>query len=325
MQVDLRRERRKFGNGTYSISWEGENGENRSVEAKGRDISSSGMCLYGTKPVPVGVAAYLQGPENAARGHCVVRHCTRKGDVYHIGLQFNEDAKKTVQVVPLEVTDYYEFLQISPKAEAATIHRVHRFMAARFHPDNPDTGDPEAFLVLNRIYEVLSDPQKRAEYDGTRTEKEAVSDPLCEVGAFVNGIDGEVNRRLAILALLYNKRRTNSRDPAISLWDLERKMAIPREYLDFATWYLKSKGYIQVADNSDFALTAAGVDYVEANADQHPMLHKLLNAGTRATMDGTNPNGTGAKQIYRLNPAMPDTRDAGDEKDNHDRGGMAGA
>ena len=37
--------------------------------------------------------------------------------------------------------DYYEFLQISPNADQDTIHRVYRFLAARFHPDNPDSGD----------------------------------------------------------------------------------------------------------------------------------------------------------------------------------------
>jgi hypothetical protein len=40
-------------------------------------------------------------------------------------------------------------------------------------------------------------------------------------------------------------------------------------------------------------------------------------------MDGTNQNGSGApKQIYRLNAAMPDARDAGDGKDNRNRGGI---
>ena len=32
--------------------------------------------------------------------------------------------------------DYYEFLQISPHADTETIHRVYRYLAARFHPDN---------------------------------------------------------------------------------------------------------------------------------------------------------------------------------------------
>ena len=58
----------------------------------------------------------------------------------------------------MEMPDYYEFLQISPSAEADTIHRVYRFLATRFHPDNQETGDTERFFLLTQAYEVLSDP-----------------------------------------------------------------------------------------------------------------------------------------------------------------------
>src|SRR5688572_22896651 len=61
--------------------------------------------------------------------------------------------------------DFYEVLQISPNAEAETIHRVYKLLAARLHPDNPETGDLDAFLALNRAYEVLSDAESRTSYD----------------------------------------------------------------------------------------------------------------------------------------------------------------
>jgi len=64
--------------------------------------------------------------------------------------------------------DYYEVLQISRKADIETIHRVYRMMATRFHPDNPVTGSTETFLPLKRAYQVLADPQRRTQYDGTR-------------------------------------------------------------------------------------------------------------------------------------------------------------
>jgi hypothetical protein len=89
-----------------------------------------------------------------------------------------------------------------------------------------------------------------------------------------------VNRRLAVLSLLYRRCRANVHDPKISLRDLETAMGFPREYLDFTTWYLKTKKYITREDNSDFALTALGVDYVEANCSKLPVLARLLNAPT---------------------------------------------
>src|ERR1700758_2542300 len=68
----------------------------------------------------------------------------------------------------MDIPDYYEFLQISPSAEPDTIHRVYRFLAARFHPDNQDTGDAEKFFLLKQAYDVLANPEGRAAYDATR-------------------------------------------------------------------------------------------------------------------------------------------------------------
>src|ERR1700692_2756841 len=59
----------------------------------------------------------------------------------------------------------------------------------------------------------------------------------------------------------------------------ESGLRFPREYLDFTTWYLRSKKYITKEDNSDFALTASGVDFVEENCTRIPLLRRLLSAG----------------------------------------------
>ena len=169
----------------------------------------------------------------------------------------------------------------------STIQRIYRFMAGRFHPDNPETGDPEKFYLLKQAYEVLSDPDRRAAYDASREKREVRTDPIFEMSDFVNGIEGEVNRRLGVLSLLYNRRRTNPENPKVTLSELEKHMGWPREYLDFTTWYLKSKNYISREDNSDFALTSAGVDYVESNYANIPLLNKLLNRGGRTATSST--------------------------------------
>jgi hypothetical protein len=61
--------------------------------------------------------------------------------------------------------DCYEVLQLSPNADGETISRVYRLLAARYHPDNRETGDSEKFLRLSQAYQILSDPEKRARYD----------------------------------------------------------------------------------------------------------------------------------------------------------------
>ena len=190
----------------------------------------------------------------------------------------------------MKILDYYEFLQISPSAEHDTIHRVYRFMASRFHPDNRDTGDAEKFFLLNQAYEVLSNPERRAAYDAARQASHPV--PLSTCVDFMDNMKGELNRRLALLAVLYFQRRTNPYAPEISLHEIERRLGFPRDYLEFTTWYLRTKEYITRADNSDFTITAAGVDFVETQRANIPVLDKLLTTTSEASP--TTTGGAGA-------------------------------
>ena len=189
--------------------------------------------------------------------------------------------------------DYYEFLQISPKAEGETIQRVYRFLATRLHPDNPETGDAEKFFLLKQAYEVLSNPTLRAEYDATRKKEQPQPVPLFTTIDFMDSMEGELNRRLAVLALLYIHRRTNPYSPEVSLLEVEKRMGFPSDYLEFASWYLRNKGYITRADNSDFTLTVEGVDFVESQRANIPILNKLLTNGTVQSPT----NGRGTKEV----------------------------
>ena len=178
--------------------------------------------------------------------------------------------------------DYYEFLQISPHADTDTIHRVYRYLAARLHPDNPELGDAEMFRLLKLAYDTLSSPTRRAEYDSVCRGAAVEVKPLSNSVDFMDSVEGELNRRVAVLAVLYSKRRTNPRCPEVSLAEIELRMGFPRDYLDFTTWYLGKKGYITRADNSDFTLTAEGVDYIETQRGSLPVLNKLLTDGNVA-------------------------------------------
>ena len=203
----------------------------------------------------------------------------------------------------METPNYYEFLQISPHAEPDTIHRVYRFLAARFHPDNPESGDADKFFLLRQAYEVLSNPARRAKYDAV-CEKDALQpDPLSDSIDFMDNIEGELNRRLAVLALLYIRRRTSPGHPEVSLAEVELRMGFPRDYLEFTTWYLQKKDYITRADNSAFTLTAEGVDFVETQRANIPMLHKLLTSGPVAS--ATNPAASHASTHPRKPIVVP--------------------
>jgi DnaJ domain len=203
------------------------------------------------------------------------------------------------------MTDYYEFLQISPHASAETIHRVYRFLASRYHPDNGDSGDANKFQMLRTAYDVLSDPEQRAKYDASRNVEAPPQPPLSTSIDFMDNLEGELNRRLAVLAVLYARRRTNPLMPEVALAEIERRLGFPRDYLDFTTWYLSKKGFITRADNADFTLTVDGVDFVETQRAKLPILNKLLTNG-RVTAS-PRPADRRVEKVDRRQ-GLPDTR-----------------
>ncbi len=67
--------------------------------------------------------------------------------------------------------DYYKILGVNKNASSEEIKRAYRRLAQQYHPDKG--GDQEKFKEINEAYQVLSDPQKRSQYDqfGTSFEQ----------------------------------------------------------------------------------------------------------------------------------------------------------
>lgn len=66
----------------------------------------------------------------------------------------------------MEYIDYYHILGVDREATAAEISQAYRRLARKYHPDvNEDPGAEARFKEVTEAYEVLKDPDKRAEYD----------------------------------------------------------------------------------------------------------------------------------------------------------------
>ncbi|MBU3925391.1 molecular chaperone DnaJ [Patescibacteria group bacterium] len=62
------------------------------------------------------------------------------------------------------MADYYEILGVGKGASDEEIKRAYRRLAQKLHPDKPG-GDEKKFKEINEAYQVLSDKQKRGQYD----------------------------------------------------------------------------------------------------------------------------------------------------------------
>ncbi len=87
----------------------------------------------------------------------------------------------------------YQILGVRQNADAATIRRVFRELERIHHPDAvPDERKGEAtalFIRINQAYELLSDSEKRYEYDYLLSEAEGAIPPFDEAFRQIKDVD----------------------------------------------------------------------------------------------------------------------------------------
>lgn len=158
--------------------------------------------------------------------------------------------------------DYYEILQLSPRASVETIERVYRLLVKRYHPDNQQTGDGSRFRLVCEAFDVLSDPVRRAAYDVTYDD---ARDDRWKVFDQQSAADSrEEDRRILheVLSLLYIERRRDPTRGGLGAIFLERALNVPEQHLVFPLWYMKQHGWIELLDTGQYAITIAGIDWL---------------------------------------------------------------
>jgi DnaJ-class molecular chaperone len=82
------------------------------------------------------------------------------------------------------MADYYSILGVSKTASGAELKKAYRKLALEYHPDRNKSKEAEAkFKEINKAYEVLSDPQKKQNYD-------SMGHDAFEQGAYTGGGGG---------------------------------------------------------------------------------------------------------------------------------------
>ena len=67
-----------------------------------------------------------------------------------------------------------------------------------------------------------------------------------------------------MLCLFYARRREQTESPTLGEVAIEKALKLEAGTLGFHLWYFKEKGWIVRGENGGFAITAAGVDQIDA-------------------------------------------------------------
>ena len=192
-----------------------------------------------------------------------------------------------------ELPDYYEVLQVSRAAQPFIIHKAYRLLAAIYHPDNRQTGNPDAFHLVLEANRTLADPMRRAAYDRERFG--AASTPTNGSGADASGFTeqgtlDERDLRELLLQALYNARRGDPGRPSLSLMAIPEMFGCSIDDAQFTLWYLRGKKLIEMTDEG-MAITIAGVDYIEARSPEASSAAEVRSlAPPRYMIDVGDPN-----------------------------------
>ncbi|TDL23590.1 DnaJ-domain-containing protein [Rickenella mellea] len=101
-----------------------------------------------------------------------------------------------------KVTEYYEILGIAKDCEEVEVKKAYRKLALQLHPDkNGAPGADEAFKMVSKAFQILSDPQKRAAFDQHGSDPDsrfsgmssAASPGFATSGFGGGGFDGELS------------------------------------------------------------------------------------------------------------------------------------
>jgi len=168
--------------------------------------------------------------------------------------------------------DHYEVLGVDPRADSEKLQSAYAELARKYHPNNPETGDQEAFDAVNAAYEVLSDPAQRFAFDSIKGVDEDTNCPQFSGTEFFQSMGSDAGLRVALLCILYERRKKKPLKPGLPMRYVEAMLNADLDSLFFVLWYAKQRGWVSSDDKSNLLITVQGMDYLDSNRPSAAMV-----------------------------------------------------
>jgi len=200
--------------------------------------------------------------------------------------------------------DHYEVLGLDPKAGSDAIQASYARLAEKYHPKTGAVPDVEKFDAITLAFEVLSDPELRAEFNKLKGVGEE-DKPKFSGMPFFEAYQRDTHLRIGLLCVLYDRRRSKPFTPALSMRHLEAIFGATTQEINFALWYLKQRELVVADDKSSLQITVEGMDYLEMNPPLPELVMPMIRAAGLAPQPGAVPEPEPAAEATALPEPEP--------------------
>lgn len=151
--------------------------------------------------------------------------------------------------------NYYEILEVSEKASDEVIEKAYKVLAKKYHPDLQQNGNKknaeEKMKLVNEAYDILSNPQKREDYNKKLNDERTRENIKKQEQANIkndsyNYVRPNYNQERANVSNNYNYKEQNYNKEEIKRQQEFRQKVekeARRRYLEAYDNYLRSLGY----------------------------------------------------------------------------------
>jgi curved DNA-binding protein CbpA len=180
--------------------------------------------------------------------------------------------------------DHYEVLGVDHKAGTDAIQSAYARLSAKYTPQSGSTPDHDKFEAVTLAFEVLSDSELRSDFDKLKGIG-ADDKPRFSGLAFFEAYGRDVNLRVALMCVLYDRRRSKPFTPSLSMRNLEAIFNVTSVELNFALWYLKQREMVTMDDKSSLQITSEGIDFLRDNPPNANDVMKLIKVQADAHVE----------------------------------------